>query len=219
MLARTGAAVARNVRQKMGGLRLLRSLDDGCARVAFCDPQYRTVLDKLNYGNEGARQKGRAALPQMTERTIALFVQEIERVLAPSGYLMLWTDKFGLAEGRHRALLRYAPRLRQVDLIHWNKMRIGMGKRARCQSEYLLVLQKEPIIAAATWRDRGIRDTWSEMSDRDLHPHAKPAALIERLIRATTKPRDLVVDPCAGGYGVLEVCRLANRDFIGCDIA
>ena len=32
----------------------------------FFDPQHRGVLDKLAYGNEGARQKGRVGLPAMT---------------------------------------------------------------------------------------------------------------------------------------------------------
>jgi site-specific DNA-methyltransferase (adenine-specific) len=37
-------------------LTLLRSLPDGCAAVAFFDPQYRGVLDHLKLGNEWARQ-------------------------------------------------------------------------------------------------------------------------------------------------------------------
>jgi hypothetical protein len=47
-------------------LALLRSLPDGCTPLVFFDPQHRGVLDKLQYGNEGARQKGRFALPAMT---------------------------------------------------------------------------------------------------------------------------------------------------------
>jgi DNA modification methylase len=42
--------------------------------------------------------------------------------------------------------------------------------------------------------------------------------LIERLIRATTKAGDLVVDPCAGSYVVLEACRVSGRQFVGCDL-
>jgi len=37
-------------------LQLLRGLTSGCTPLVFFDPQYRGVLDKLKFGNEGARQ-------------------------------------------------------------------------------------------------------------------------------------------------------------------
>jgi hypothetical protein len=39
-------------------LALLRSLASGCTRLVFWDPQHRETLDRLEYGNEGARQRG-----------------------------------------------------------------------------------------------------------------------------------------------------------------
>ena len=53
----------RNHVQSGDALDLLQSLRDCCTPLVFFDPQHRTVLDKLSYGNEGARQKGRANLP------------------------------------------------------------------------------------------------------------------------------------------------------------
>lgn len=210
--------VKRNERQRMNGYDLLRSVRDGTAKLVFFDPQYRAVLDKMAYGNEGARQKGRASLPQMPEAQIARFVRQIGRVLAPSAYLVFWTDKFAIGTGGHLAVLRHHEQLQVVDLICWNKLRPGMGRRARCVSEYAVVVQKFPIRAKGLWTDRSIWDCWPEMADRSRHPHAKPHVLTERLIRATTRRGDLVVDPCAGGYGVLEACRLSGRQFLGCDL-
>lgn len=209
--------VPRNVRNKMNGVDFLRSLIDDEAALAFCDPQYRGLLDHMAYGNEGAKQKGRASLPQMDDDTISFFVEEIERILKPSGYLMLWLDKFSIASSHH---LRYFMRthFQTVDLVTWNKMRPGLGRRMRCQTEFLLIAQKRPIQASRTWTDHSLVDSWAEQSDPSIHPHAKPTVLTERLIRATTKRGDLVIDPCAGGYGVLEACRRTARDFAGCDI-
>jgi DNA modification methylase len=45
------------------------------------------------------------------------------------------------------------------------------------------------------------------------------AGLINRLIGAVTLPGDLVVDPCAGSFVVLQECRRLGRKFVGCDIA
>jgi len=50
------------------------------------------------------------------------------------------------------------------------------------------------------------------------HPHQKPLELQKILIEAVSNPSDIIVDPAAGSYSVLEACLLANRNFLGCDI-
>lgn len=201
---------------------MLKQMENNSTPLVFFDPQYRQGLDKLNYGNEGARQKERALLAQMFETTIQAFIDEIYRILKPSGYLMLWVDKFLLCEG-YKHLLNHSGvfeenRLQTVDLITWNKMRIGMGYRTRRTSEYLLVIQKQPIKAKATWSNHSIPDVWNEKIFDKVHPHQKPKLLIYELINATTKPGDLVVDPAAGSYEVMNIALRNQRDFMGCDL-
>jgi DNA modification methylase len=50
------------------------------------------------------------------------------------------------------------------------------------------------------------------------HPHQKPFFLIRTLIEATTQEGDLVVDPCAGSFIVLDACQSTGRKFLGCDL-
>lgn len=208
----------RNAPQRMDAVEMMARLPARIARLVVCDPQYRTGLDKLKFGNEGSRQKARSQLPQMTDDTISFLVEETERVLHPSGHLALWVDKFAIGSGQHLKYLRRAKALRVVDLICWNKMAIGMGRRARCVSEYLVIVQKEPTLAKGVWIDHRLPDCWAEDRNPARHPHAKPHVLTERIIRACTAKGDLVVDPCAGGYGVLDACRLSGREFVGCDL-
>lgn len=214
------AAVEPNARNRIGATDLLARLrieGHKPALVVF-DPQYREVLDKLEFGNEGARQTERSALPQMTTQDIARCLWLIEGLLKPGGYLVLWMDKFCIATGRYRQWFDSTISLKTVDLIAWNKMRPGMGRRLRCATEYAIIAQKVPIKAKGSWHDHRLLDNWSEHHDRDLHPHAKPHQLTRRLIQATTKRGDLVVDPAAGGFGVLEACKETGRQFIGGDI-
>jgi site-specific DNA-methyltransferase (adenine-specific) len=213
MLERTGFTP--NVAQHGDALILLRSLPDNSSPLVFFDPQHRAVLDKLKFGNEGKRQIGRAALPTMTEDYIDSVCIEIARVIRPSGYLMRWLDTYGLVEGHHLRILREL--LTPVDLIAWDSLRIGMGKRSRRRGDYLVVCQKPPIRAGSTWKDHGIPSRWPEKVDRGIHPHVKPRGLIERLIAATTAPGDLVVDPAAGSFVVMHAAIKLNRVFIGCD--
>jgi len=205
-----------NVAQRGDALELLRSLPDRCTPLVFLDPQHRSVLDRLKFGNEGERQRGRARLPQMSEDYIDTCCLEIARVLRPSGYCMRWIDTFGLGEGLH---LRVRRALTCTGICAWDNLRPGQGKRFRHRGDYLLALQKPPLKAGATWRDHGIPSRWVERVDRKVHPHIKPIGLIERLIAATTAPSELVVDPAAGSFNVMTASHKLGRQFLGCDIA
>jgi site-specific DNA-methyltransferase (adenine-specific) len=209
-------SIARNVAQCGDALALLRLLPDSCARQGWFDPQHRSVLNKLKYGNEGERQRGRARLPQMSDEYIDECCSEFARVLKPSGYLMLWADTYRLGEGYH---LRIRDYLRCVGICAWDNERPGQGKRFRHCGDYVIALQKKPLRASATWFDHGIRSRWRERVDRKLHPHAKPIGLIKRLIAATTQPGDLICDPAAGSFTVMHAARQLERQFVGCDLA
>jgi site-specific DNA-methyltransferase (adenine-specific) len=195
---------------------LLQSLPDCCTPLVFFDPQHRDTLDRLAYGNEGARQKGRALLPTMTSDYVDACCREASRILEASGYLLEWADTYRLCEGFH---LRIVDVLKCVDLIAWDNERIGNGYRSRRRGDYLLVLQKPPLRAKDTWRDHGIPNRWPEKVDRNIHPHIKPIGLIARLIAAITERGDLVVDPAAGSFAVMHAAHQLGRDFVGCDLA
>ena len=206
-------------RQRMDGLSLLAKVQTETIPLVFFDPQYRTILDRQKYGNEGKnRGKERASLPQMDENVIANFLKEVERVLIPSGHLMLWVDKFIIGNGINGLLGDIS--LKVVDLITWNKQRMGMGYRTRRFSEHLVVLQKPPIRAKGVWRVHNIPDVWSEKIENGNrnHTHAKPVELQKRLIEAVTNEGDIVLDPAAGGFSVLTAATSTDRHFLGCDL-
>ncbi|MBQ3397065.1 MAG: site-specific DNA-methyltransferase [Synergistaceae bacterium] len=205
-----------NTRNKADGLKLMSLIKDTSVSAAFFDPQYRGILDKLKYGNEGvSRGKMRSSLPQMNRDTIISFIKEINRVLKASGHLFLWVDKFHLCQG----VLDWIndTELNLVDMIVWDKGRIGMGYRTRRKSEYLIVFQKSPVKAKSCWRDHSIPDVWGEKAGK-IHTHSKPVELQKRLICAVTVEGDVILDPAAGGFSVLTACKEAGRDFIGGDI-
>ena len=207
-----------NTRLMMDGQRFLSKLPESAIPVAFFDPQYRGVLDKLSYGNEGQdRGKRRCELEQMTEKTIQQFIRGIDRALIPSGHLFLWVDKFHLCQGVHAWLSGTG--LDIVDLVVWDKGTFGMGYRTRRRSEYCIVLQKEPRRAKGVWSDHTITDVVQESppSTRN-HPHTKPIALQGALMTAVSNVGDYVIDPAAGSFSVMEAAMSNQRTFLGCDL-
>lgn len=217
---RAAPLFARNQRNVSDGLALLRWLKSSHVPLVLFDPQYREVLDHLEYGNEGTRQKARDQLPVTT--TIPEMLHEIVRVLRPSGHLMRWCDKFSVLEG-----LTNVEGLKRVGMITFGKDSFGMGRRERYTGEYLVIYQKPPVKARGFWTDHTIRDVTFEPMGWEREyltwptatgPHRKPVSLQARLIGAVTKPRELVVDPTAGSYSVWDACRFMGRNFLGCDV-
>lgn len=70
------------------------------------------------------------------------------------------------------------------------------------------------------------KDEWTKWLDtlefdqkeKDYHPWQKPLAEIECLLRYFTKPGDLVVDPCGGGFTTAVACLRLGRRCVSCDI-
>jgi site-specific DNA-methyltransferase (adenine-specific) len=202
-------------RNEADGLAMLRLLETDGFPLCIFDPQYRGVLDRQKYGNEGSRQQERSTLPQMDEKQIISFIKEIYRALMPSGHLLLWVDKYHLCMGVAQWFTE--TQLSIVDLIVWNKKRMGMGYRTRRQSEYCLVLQKLPLRAKGVWGSHSIPDIWDEKIN-NAFTHSKPLDLQINLIEALTNVNDIVIDPAAGSFSVLAACKRTNRRFLGCDI-
>ncbi len=205
-----------NRRNQYNGLALLAELEPDCVPLCFFDPQYRGILDKMQYGNEGeSRGRRRSELTQMNDAEISEFIQGIAKTLIPSGHLLLWVDKYHLCTGVNGWL---PDGLSIVDLITWNKDKIGMGYRSRRQSEHLLVIQKSPKRAKGVWQKHDIPDVWTETVTKNGHTHRKPVQLQAALIQAVTLPGDVVMDPAAGSYSVLDAATQADRQFLGCDL-
>lgn len=204
-----------NTKNVADGLDLLKDINDESIDAVFFDPQYRGVLDYLSYANEGvSRGKERHSLMQMDEDMIKDFIRGMARVLKKEGYLFLWIDKFHLCEGIHEWYK--GTDFAIVDMVTWNKGKIGMGYRTRHKSEFLMVLQKPPV-RATKWKDHSIPDVWTERV-KQVHTHRKPVELQKRLISAVTEEGDFVLDAAAGSFSVLEACKDLKRNFIGCDI-
>jgi site-specific DNA-methyltransferase (adenine-specific) len=55
-------------------------------------------------------------------------------------------------------------------------------------------------------------------ANRQAHPTQKPEALIERMILASSKENDLVLDPFSGSGTTLRVCQQLNRNCIGIEL-
>lgn len=99
--------------------------------------------------------------------------------------------------------------------IIWDKRKIGMGYHYRARYECILFFEK----GKRRLNDLGIPDIIEAPRVFNGYPTEKPVAVGDVLVRQSTTPGDLVVDPFMGS-GAFGVAALrAGRDFAGCDVS
>lgn len=68
----------------------------------------------------------------------------------------------------------------------------------------------------------GYTDVWNDINfyrEKDrIHPTQKPLELIRRLVLASSRPGDLVLDPFMGSGSTAVVCKQSGRAFVGFEV-
>lgn len=184
---------------------LLSHLGDNSSNLVFLDPQYEPVRNMVstNY-----------PLSSQSDYQILWILEQVERVLKPSAFALLWVNKTLLGNDRVPLWLLKTPFLKVVDCLVWHKKNfLGLGNWLRSNAEFCFLLQKYPQ-SGKVFKNRSFGNVWEEVPisvAKRKHPHQKPRELIRALIEATTNENDLVVDPCAGSFMGLETSFVSTK--------
>jgi site-specific DNA-methyltransferase (adenine-specific) len=113
----------------------------------------------------------------------------------------------------------------------WDKVRPGMGYHYRATHEVICFLEKgrRRGQARGSLNDNATADVLriEELEERGAilshervkgYPTEKPVPLLAELVRMSSNPGDLVVDPFAGSASTGVAAKLSGRSFAGCDI-
>lgn len=199
-----------NTKQAGEALELLNELENNSVNLVFLDPQYEKVANVLS-----------ANLYSQSDYQILRILEQIERVLKSSAFCLLWVNKTLLGNDRVPLWLLKTPSLKIVDFLVWHKKNtLGLGNWLRSNAEFCFLIQKYPQ-SGKLFKNRSFGNVWEENVlpvNKRQHPHQKPRELIKALITATTQEGDLIIDPCAGSFVVLEVCQELNRNYYGVDL-
>ena len=206
------------------GLKLLDWLQPESVQLAFFDPQYKETkgtTDRYYYlGDEPPNYN-------QDEQQIKDFCHKIGRVLKLGGFLMLWINQEILLKGIFNRWL--PPELTIKTVLIWIKGRNKELHRVLGQAnqhfihteEYCLVIRKVPYYGQNYLKKRtsNIFNHFIRTTGNRHNIHVKPYKMIRAIIKQLTKKGDLVIDPCAGNFGVLVACQSLGREFMGCDIS
>jgi site-specific DNA-methyltransferase (adenine-specific) len=207
---------------KHGGIRIyhgdcrevLPQLPSGTVALAVTDPPYRSLDSHVRRGTTtrlvGGSRPGTGShpdsawFPTLGEAEVLAVLATTEGLLAADGALYVFADvKTGL---------RLFPSLLPSNVLIWDKGRIGMGYSWRRMHEWIAYCPQP----GHRLRDRGLGDiVRCSLPRKKQHPTEKPIAVLATLIRNSTDPGDLVIDPFMGSGTTLLAAAAMGRRAIG----
>lgn len=169
--------------------------------VAGLEPESaRLICTDIPYGDDFVEQ-------------IEELAELAERVLVPGGTFVAYL-------GHHR----FNDKLRALDkhlTFQWVSTAVWTGARNGVP-RLKLVSKSIPLViySKGTWEPLHMwSDTFITQSrEKDWHPWQRPLHEVESLVQYFSRPGDLVIDPCGGGFTTAIACHRENRRFVGCDI-
>jgi len=200
----------------MDAVAWLRSQADSSADLVITDPPYESLEKHRAVGTTTRLKVSKASSNPWfrifpNARFQELFL-EIHRVLKHNAHFYLFTDPETAFIAKPIA---EAVGFKFWKPLVWDKQTIGMGYHYRCRYEMILFFEK----GKRRLNDLGVADIIGAPRIRNGYPAEKPSAIAEVLVRQSSKPGELVVDPFmgSGAFGVASLN--LDRSFLGNDIA
>lgn len=183
---------------------------DAKADMVFTDPPYN--VDYANSAKDKMRGKDRPILNDnlgdgFYDFLLAALTPMLERC-AGATYIAMSSSELDTLQQAFRAAGG-----KWSTFIIWTKNTFTLG-RADYQRQYEPILYGWPEGQNRHWcgdRDQG--DVWNikKPQKNDLHPTMKPVELVERAIRNSTRPGDIVLDPFGGSGTTLIAAEKSGR--------
>jgi site-specific DNA-methyltransferase (adenine-specific) len=193
----------------------LRGQASGSVDLVVTDPAYESLEKHRAIGTTTRLKHSKASSNDWfrifpNARFPELF-RELHRVLQNHAHVYLFSDAETMFVAKpiaERAGFKF------WKPIVWDKLTLGMGYHYRSRYELILFFEK----GKRKLNDLSIPDVIAHKRIRGGYPAEKPSALSEILIRQSSEPGQLVIDPFMGSGSVGVAAIGLDRAFMGTDI-
>jgi site-specific DNA-methyltransferase (adenine-specific) len=193
----------------------LRALPSESVDLLITDPPYESLEKHRAIGTTTRLKHSKASSNDWftifhNDRFPELFT-EVHRVLRRNSHFYLFCDQETMFVAKpiaeHAGFKFWKP-------LIWDKRKIGMGYHYRARYECILFFEK----GKRKLNDLGIADVIEAPRISGGYPAEKPPAVSEVLIRQSTEPGQLVIDPFMGSGSVGVAAVNHGRMFLGNDL-
>lgn len=203
---------------------LPKLLDDKSIDCIITDPPFG--IDNLSNRSEtehGKKYARKIAGDESPEQAIELFynvMDALESKMADDCDMYIFTAHTVLAEWLvlARSLEKYG--LQYKSMLIWDKGECpGLGDLNSWGVGYeVVIFLKKGKKTRQVKRPSGILAYKPIPAVKLIHPHEKPEPLLERLIKFSTKPGELIVDPFGGSGATVRAARNTGRSGIAIEL-
>jgi site-specific DNA-methyltransferase (adenine-specific) len=194
----------------------LRTLPDASIDLVVTDPPYESLEKHRAIGTTTRLKHSKASSNDWFEifhnvRFDELFV-EVHRVLKPNRHFYLYCDAETMFDAK--------PKAEKAGFKFWKPLiwhktgGIGMGYHYRAQYECILFFEK----GKRKLNDLGIPDVIPFPRVRNGYPAEKPPQVSNVLVRQSTEPGEIVIDPFMGSGSAGVAAIELGRNFMGNDL-
>lgn len=208
-------AIERHRVERIDAVELLRALPSASVDLLITDPAYESLEKHRAIGTTTRLKHSKASSNDWfhifpNARFEELFVEAF-RVLKKNTHLYMFCDQ--------ETMFVAKPIAERVGFkfwkpLVWDKRSIGMGYHYRSRYELVLFFEKGKRKLASL----SVPDILEHPRVRGGYPSEKPPEVSEVLVRQSSAPGELVVDPFAGSGSVGVASLRLGRRFLGGDI-
>ena len=189
---------------------LLPQIENESIDMIITDPPYTTPTVTA-FGREKVKNVGDLSIQESYIKTLK---REFERILKPKAPVFMFCD-----DTYYPSIFRAFYDWNNVNLLVWDKGKIGMGKPFRRRHELIVYANRQSIDYERT---KGITHyptvlQYKPVAEK-LHGAQKPVELIRDLILGFTKENDIVGDFFMGSGTTAVACKITKRHFVGSEI-
>ena len=193
----------------------LNQIPDGMVDLVITDPPYESLEKHRKKGTTTRLKHSKASsndlFPIFPNHRFDELFKQLYRVMANDSHLYLFSDV--------ETMLAILPKARVAGFHFWkplifDKVHIGMGYHYRARYELILFFEK----GKRGLNDLSISDIITAPRIRGGYPAEKPVAVSKVLIRQSSEPGELVIDPFMGSGSVGVAAHMLGRCFWGNDI-
>jgi site-specific DNA-methyltransferase (adenine-specific) len=194
----------------------LRELAPGSVDLVITDPPYESLEKHRAIGTTTRLKHSKASsndwFSVFPNRRFPELFSAIFRALRRDSHFYLFCDQETLFVARPVA---ESVGFKFWKPLVWDKRKIGMGYHFRARYEFILFFEK----GKRNLNDRAIADIIEFPRIHKGYPTEKPKDVSEVLVKQSSAPGELVVDPFMGSGSVGVASLLNGRRFLGNDIA
>ena len=189
---------------------LLPEIKSSSIDLIIIDPPYSTPIVTA-FGREQVKNLGDLSLQSTYFKMLKL---QFERVLKPDGRLFIFCD-----DKYYPVLFAIFYTWQNINLVIWDKGKIGMGNPFRKQHELLFYANRSAFDYNRTERITHYPSImkYAPVNEK-LHGAQKPVKLLKDLILGFSNEGDTVLDCFMGSGSTGVACQETNRNFIGMEI-